>query len=63
VIADGNQAVAQLLTGDIDILGPETLGAGAEAEAVFKAGQEGKIQAKAVASPTWEHVDFNLFVK
>jgi len=62
-IADTNQAVAQLLTGDVDVLGPETLGAGAEVETVLKAAAKGQVQATTIASPTWEHIDFNLFVK
>jgi ABC-type transport system substrate-binding protein len=60
---DTNQAVAQLLTGNVDVLGSETLGAGAEVETVLKAAAEGKVQAEVIASPTWEHADFNLFVK
>jgi ABC-type transport system substrate-binding protein len=62
-IADTNQAVAQLLTGEVDVLGSETLGAGAEVQTVIEAGKEGKIQAFVVASPTWEHIDMNLFTK
>jgi ABC-type transport system substrate-binding protein len=60
---DGNQAVAQLLTGDVDVLGTETLGAGAEVQTVVDAAAKGKVQVKTIASPTWEHVDMNLFVK
>ncbi len=62
-IADTNQAVAQLLTGEVDVLGSETLGAGAEVQTVIEAGKEGKIQAFVVPSPTWEHIDMNLFTK
>jgi ABC-type transport system substrate-binding protein len=62
-IADTNQAVAQLLTGEVDVLGSETLGAGTEVQTVIEAGKEGKIQAFVVASPTWEHIDMNLFTK
>jgi ABC-type transport system substrate-binding protein len=62
-IADTNQAVAQLLTGDLDIVGSETLGAGAEVQTVLDAAKKGTVQAYTIASPTWEHVDFNLFVK
>ena len=62
-IADSQQAVSQLLTGDVDILDATTLGAGAEVETVLKAAAEGKVQATVVASATWEHVDFNLFVR
>lgn len=62
-IADTNQAVAQLLTGEVDVLGSETLGAGAEVQTVIEAGNRGEIQAFVVPSPTWEHVDMNLFTK
>jgi len=62
-IADTNQAVAQLLTGEVDVLGTETLGAGAEVETVLDAAEAGDVQAFTIASPTWEHIDFNLFVK
>jgi len=61
--ADTNAAVAALLTGNVDVLGTETLGAGAEVESVIKAAAEGKVQVATLASPTWEHIDFNLFVK
>jgi ABC-type transport system substrate-binding protein len=60
---DTNQAVAQLLTGDIDVLGSETLGAGAEVQSVVDAAAKGKVQVVTIASPTWEHVDMNMFVK
>lgn len=62
-IADTNQAVAQLLTGEVDVLGSETLGAGAEVQTVIEAGNRGEIQAFVVASPTWEHIDMNLSTK
>lgn len=62
-IADTNQAVAQLLTGEVDVLGTETLGAGAEVQTVLDAAAAGDVQAYTIASPTWEHIDFNLFVK
>ena len=61
--ADTNAAVAALLTGDVDVLGTETLGAGAEVQTVVDAAAKGKVQVKTLASPTWEHMDFNLFVK
>jgi ABC-type transport system substrate-binding protein len=62
-IADTNQAVAQLLTGEVDVLGSETLGAGAEVETVLQEAEAGNIQAVTIASPTWEHIDFNLFIR
>jgi ABC-type transport system substrate-binding protein len=61
--SDTNAVVAQLLTGDVDVVGTETLGAGAELEAVINAGEEGQIQTFPLPSATWEHVDMNLFVK
>lgn len=62
-IADTNQAVAQLLTGEIDVLGTETLGAGAEVQTVLDAAEAGDIRAFTIASPTWEHIDFNLNIR
>lgn len=56
-------AVAALLSGQVDAVGKETIGAGAELEQVVKAGLEGKISATAEASPTWEHIDINLYVR
>lgn len=60
--ADTQQAVAQLLTGEVDVLARETLGAGPELETVLQAGEAGEIQVIPVSSPTWEHIDFNLFI-
>jgi ABC-type transport system substrate-binding protein len=62
-LADTNQAVAQLLTGDVDIVDQTTLGAGPEVETVLNEAAAGNIQAVTIASPTWEHMDFNLFVR
>lgn len=62
-IADTQQAVAQLLTGEVDALGTETLGAGAEVQTVLDAAAAGDVQAYTVASPTWEHIDMNLNIK
>ncbi len=59
-IADTNQAVAQLLTGAVDALGSETLGAGNEVKLVLDA--KDKIQTQIKASGTWEHIDMNLNV-
>ncbi len=55
--------VAQLLAGDIDVVGTETLGAGAELETVIKAGKAGKLQVFELIGSGWEHIDMNLFVK
>ena len=62
-VADTNQAVAQLLTGDVDVLFAETLGAGAEVETVKAEADAGKVAIFVEPSATWEHIDFNLFTK
>ena len=61
-IFDANPAgaVAALLQGTVDIVGKEVIGAGQELETVIKEAQAGKINAEPIASPTWEHADFNL---
>lgn len=63
-IADTKQAVAQLLTGDVDMLFGETL-VGAEAATVAKAAAEpnAAVIFYAIPSATWEHIDFNLNVR
>ncbi len=62
-VQDTQQAVAQLLTGDVDTLDKSTLGAGAELQSVLDAEKAGSpIKAYLQASPTWEHIDFNLFI-
>lgn len=61
---DTTGAVAALLAGDVDIVGTETLGAGSEVQAVLDAQQSGRpITVFTQATPTWEHIDFNLNVK
>jgi ABC-type transport system substrate-binding protein len=60
---DTNGAVAALLAGDVDVVGSETLGGGAEAKAVAEAAAAGKIGAVNLPSATWEHIDFNLNVR
>jgi ABC-type transport system substrate-binding protein len=62
-VADTNQAVAQLLTGDVDILDDTTLGAGSEVQTVIDAAKEGKVITLIEPSATWEHIDMNMFVK
>jgi ABC-type transport system substrate-binding protein len=64
-IFDGNPAgaVAALLQGTVDIVGKEVVGAGQELETVLKEGEAGTIAAEPIASPTWEHADFNLNVR
>ncbi len=63
IIADTNQAVAQLLAGDVDYLEKATLGAGAEVQTVIDAAAEGKVNVEIIPSPTWEHIDMNLYTK
>jgi ABC-type transport system substrate-binding protein len=59
-VADTNQAVAQLLTGDVDMLDASTLGAGAEVVTVKEAADRGEVAFYVEPSATWEHIDFNL---
>lgn len=63
IIPDTNQAVAQLLSGEVDYLEKATLGAGAEVQTVVDAANEGRVHVEIIASPTWEHIDMNLFTK
>lgn len=63
-LADTNQAVAQLINGDVDYLDDSTLGAGAEVQTVIDAAKTtGKIKYEISGSSTWEHIDINLFTK
>jgi ABC-type transport system substrate-binding protein len=63
-VADTNQAVAQLLNGDVDYLDDSTLGAGAEVQTVIDAANStGAVEYEISASSTWEHIDLNLFTK
>jgi ABC-type transport system substrate-binding protein len=54
-------AEAQLLGGQVDLLGSETL-AGLT-ETLTAAEAEGKVKNYVIPGATWEHIDFNLFVK
>ncbi len=63
IVPDTNQAVAQLLSGDLDYLDKSTLGAGPEVGTILEAAAAGKVKAEVSASPTWEHIDMNLFSK
>ena len=60
-VEDTEQLIAQLLSGDIDLLEKATLGA--PPQTLFDAAAEGKINLYVDASPTWEHIDMNMFVK
>ena len=62
--ADSTGAVAALLNGEADIADPTTLAASSEVQAVLDAVKAGKpIVSEFQATPTWEHIDFNLNVK
>jgi len=62
IVTDTNQAVAQLLSGDIDYLEKATLAGGAEVQTVVDAAAQNKVQMKLVPSPTWEHIDMNMYL-
>ncbi len=64
-IFDANPAgaVAALLQGTVDVVGKETLGAGQELQTVIEENAKGTIVAEPIASPTWEHADFNLNIR
>ncbi|MCX6045983.1 MAG: ABC transporter substrate-binding protein [Chloroflexi bacterium] len=62
-IPDTNQAVAQLLSGDVDYLEKTTLGAGSEVQTVMDAVKAGTIKGEVIPSPSWEHIDMNLFTR
>jgi len=59
-IPDTQQAVAQLLTGEVDVIGSETLGAGPEVQTCLD--NQDKLQVLIEPSATWEHIDFNIFI-
>lgn len=62
-IADSQQAVAQLLVGDVDVLFGETI-LGVEAKTIQDEIAGGaNVKLYTTPSATWEHVDFNLFVR
>ncbi len=54
-------AESQLLTGQVDLLGSETL-AGLTQQ-LLDAETAGKVKNYVIAGATWEHIDFNLFLK
>ncbi len=61
-IPNESQAVAQLLTGAVDVIPNQDL-SGPEIETVLRAAAEGTVQAVTIASPTWEHLDMNLNIR
>lgn len=62
-VTDTNQAVAQLLSGDVDYLEKATLGGGAEVQTLVDAAEQGQVNIEIIPSPTWEHIDMNLFTE
>jgi len=52
-----NILMANLISGVVDVAGAET---GVAAQDLVAADQAGLVRAVVVASPTWEHLDFNL---
>jgi ABC-type transport system substrate-binding protein len=63
-VADSQTAVAQFLQGQLDVLERATLGAGQEVQTVIEAADSGQpVQVDLLPSPTWEHIDMNLFIK
>ncbi|MCC6167246.1 MAG: peptide ABC transporter substrate-binding protein [Caldilineaceae bacterium] len=62
-ITDTNQAVAQLLSGDVDYLEKATLGGGAEVQTLIDAAESGgEVHIDIIPSPTWEHIDMNMYI-
>ena len=51
IVPDTNQAVAQLLSGDVDYLEKATLGAGAEVQTVLEAAKAGQDQGRDLRQP------------
>jgi len=58
---DPANAEAQLIAGEVDLLGDETLLS--VSETLKKAETAGKVKILVIPSATWEHIDFSLFVK
>jgi ABC-type transport system substrate-binding protein len=54
-------AEAQLLSGEVDLLGSETL-AGLT-ESLVKAEAEGTVKNYVVSGATWEHIDINMWIR
>jgi len=62
-VQDTTQLVAQLISGDVDYVEKATLAGGAEVQLVKDAAAQGQLNFEIIPSPTWEHIDMNLFVK
>ncbi len=52
-----------MISGDVDYVEKATLGGGAEVQLVKDAGDAGQLHFEIIPSPTWEHIDFNLYIK
>jgi ABC-type transport system substrate-binding protein len=64
LLADRSQALAQLLSGEVDYLDGSTLLASAQVQTVLDAANStGAVQYEIIVSPTWEHVDINLLIR
>jgi len=61
IIADPNQAVAQLRTAEVDIITSESTPG--QEQVLKDAEAAGEVKAYIEASATWEHIDMSLFTK
>ncbi len=62
-VPDTNQIIAQLLSGNIDVIGNNDLDGGAEVEVLLETAEDELLQVFKIPNPTWEHVDMNLFLR
>ena len=60
-IIDPANAENLLFSGEVDFLGSDSLTT--RSEALDKAQKSGKIGVQIIPSPSWETIDFNLFVQ
>jgi ABC-type transport system substrate-binding protein len=60
---EANSAVNDLLTGNVDVVGQETLGAGDVVKRVIDEDAKGTIKTYLVTGATWEHLDINSWKK
>ena len=60
---EANSTVDDLITGNVDVVGQETLGAGDVVKRVIKEGENGTIKTYPVTGATWEHLDINSWKK
>lgn len=62
-IEDINEAVARLLSGELDYIDKAALRGSAEIQTVIEAAKAGTVNCEIVPGLTWEHIDFNLYAK